>query len=232
MLKGARRTVLVITKDARYKTVMLDTIISWGVPISIFTILGLVIRLSFKSGGFFKEFSFLKERVKKVEEKAEEIEKKVVEEHDLIIELKTKVDLIYKFAQPNIPMKPSSPMALTPVGLEISKKIKAKEIFDRVKVVFISNFIKENAQNNAFEIQQNSIEWAKKDLKKLLTKEEIDIFDKESYNRGLLPEDVFSILGLYLMEEVFSSLNIDHVKSTNTIPKTHDSRSRTRKRVR
>ncbi len=165
---------------------------------SVFVLLGILILVGwflFKFGGWVKESSLHKERIEKY--------------HDLIVSVSTKVDLIYKYVNPNSTIRSGSPMSLTSKGKEISKKIHGEEIFNRIKDNFIKDFIEQSKGKSAFEIQQSAIEWAKNDLKKYIEKDELEIFHKEAYNEGLLPEDVYSILGLYLREEVLSALDID-----------------------
>ncbi len=165
---------------------------------SVFVLLLIFVGLCLiKLGMWLKEFLSHEKRIENIEK-----------DHGLLISVSTKVDLIYNIVNPNSTIRSGSPMSLTPKGEEISKKIHGEEIFNRIKDNFIKDFIEKSKGKNAFEIQQSAIEWAKNDLKKYISKDELEIFHKEAYNEGLLPEDVYSILGLYLREEVLSALDI------------------------
>ena len=51
--------------------------------------------------------------------------------YDLLVQLMTKVDLIYEFTKPRSLARSQSPTTLTPLGIEVSERIRANEMFSR-----------------------------------------------------------------------------------------------------
>jgi len=81
---------------------------------SVFVLLALLafaIWAAFKLGGWKQIFTQHASRIDKIEDIGSKV-----------IELKTKVDLIYQYTNPNTPVRAASPINLTPVGEQIIKK--------------------------------------------------------------------------------------------------------------
>ena len=126
---------------------------------------------------------------------------------DTVIELKTKIDLIYQFNNPSIPTRAASPMALTPIGREIVEKIKADDIFKQYEAKLVG-LVADKKPNNAYDIQKVAIDVAKYDMIKLLNEEQLLTVKNEAYMRGLLVEDIMGIFGIFLRNKILSDKNI------------------------
>lgn len=126
---------------------------------------------------------------------------------DVVKELKTKVDLIYQYTNPNSPTRAQSPISLTVVGKEIIEKINADDIFKTHAVKLIS-LVEARHPKNAYDIQQISFEVAKKELINLLTEDQLKAVKEQAYNRGILVEDVLSVFGVLLRNKILENKNI------------------------
>lgn len=126
---------------------------------------------------------------------------------DTVIELKTKVDLIYGYVNPNSPTRASSPISLTPTGQEIVTRIRADEIFRDYSTKLMS-LVESKNPKNAYDIQQASFDVAKRELINLLKEQELKVVKEEAFNKGLLVEDVLSVFGILLRNKILELKNI------------------------
>jgi len=166
---------------------------------SIFVMLGLLLLAfwaTYKIGMCSQKFIFQDDRLKNVEGLSEKV-----------IELKTKIDLIYQYVNPNSPLKSYSPLSLTPIGEEIVNNIKAKDIFERYVVKLIKEVELKNPKN-AYDIQQLSIEVAKNKLEQLLDEKELIMIKQEAYSKGILVSDILSVFGVLLRNYILDSKKI------------------------
>lgn len=124
-----------------------------------------------------------------------------------VIELKTKVDLIYQYVNPHRTTMSHSPISLTDIGKDIANKIEANKILDK----YISKLTKEvnlSKPKNAYDIQIASMDVAKVKMISLLNEEELFLAKQEAYNRGLLVEDIMSVFGVLLRNRVLTEKKI------------------------
>ena len=124
-----------------------------------------------------------------------------------IIELKTKVDLIYQNTNPNKLVAAHSPISLTTIGEEVSKKINAEKIL-RSHLKTVIHEVEKETPRNAYDIQIVSMNVAKEKLLPLLNESELNAIKDEAFARGLLVEDVMSIFGVLLRNSVLHQKNI------------------------
>lgn len=124
-----------------------------------------------------------------------------------IIELKTKVDLIYQNTNPNKLVAAHSPISLTTIGEEVSKKINAEKIL-RSHLKTLIHEVEKETPRNAYDIQIVSMNVAKEKLLPLLNESELNAIKDEAFARGLLVEDVMSIFGVLLRNSVLHQKNI------------------------
>lgn len=124
-----------------------------------------------------------------------------------VVSLTTKVDLIYQFVNPHSPVKAASPIALTDSGKDIATKIGADQIIVNHAEAF-SGEIEKMSPKTAYDIQQSSMEFAKNRMINMLSEEDLIKVKQEAFNRGLLIEDVMSVLGVLLRNHVLQKKNI------------------------
>lgn len=124
-----------------------------------------------------------------------------------VVELKTKVDLIYQIVNPNSPVRTRSPISLTEVGEEIAGKINAAAIIDKCATKLKKEVDSTNPKN-AYDIQIQSMRVAKEKLLPCLDEKELNIVKQEAFNRGLLVEDILSVFGVLLRNRILTERNI------------------------
>lgn len=120
---------------------------------------------------------------------------------DKLVELRTKVDLIYQNTNPNKLVAAQSPISITPTGKEIAAKLNADAIFKR-HLLKLSGLVEECAPKTAYDIQARSMAVAREKLMGLLNADEINTVKAEAFARGLLAEDIMSIFGVLLRDEI------------------------------
>ncbi len=162
---------------------------------SVFILLGLTTLVGvflFKTGKWTERFQHHDKRLSFVENL-----------RDTVIKIETKVDLIYQNTNPRKVVAPGSPIALTSVGKEIVDKIKANTILEK----YLSKLIKEvdltNPQN-AYDIQTAAMKASREELITFLNAEELNIVKQEAYSRGIIAEDVLSVVGVLLRDYILS----------------------------
>lgn len=162
----------------------------------LFLILVITILTVYRLGIWKNKFDVHDKRVERIENM-----------NDIVIGLKTKVDLIYQHVIPNIPTRSASPISFTPVGNEIAAKIDAPTIFVKYSEKLATEVEKRNPQN-AYDIQVVSIEIAKNFMINLLDDAELLKFKEEAFNKGILLEDVMGIFGVLLRNHVLRQKGI------------------------
>ena len=118
-----------------------------------------------------------------------------------VIRLETKIDLIYQNTNPNKLVVSQSPLNLTDKGRDISKKIKAEEMFEKYRTKLKSEVNKSDPKN-AYDIQTASMETSKKFFVKMLNDDELVKIKQTAFDEGLLVEDIMSIFGVLLRNAI------------------------------
>lgn len=145
--------------------------------------------------------------------------------HKTVIELKTKVDLIYTNTNPRPLVSAHSPLALTDLGKQLAQAINAETIFSRNEEQLIAALNTKCAQDaNAYDIQVAALDIAKLDFPGLLTAEELNIFKKAAFDNGILLEDIWAIFGIYLRDKVFEQRGISALEVDRHDPALHHER--------
>lgn len=161
---------------------------------SVFVLICIFIFVAFgiwKLARIVEQFTHHKEKIGKVDGLG-----------DRITELKIKVDLIYQNTNPNKLVASMSPISITPAGKNISVEIKAEEIFKRYADRLVSQ-VDQSSPKTAYDVQVASMAVARDStMMNMLNAEEINAVKRVAYSRGLLAEDVMSIFGVLLRDEV------------------------------
>ena len=126
---------------------------------------------------------------------------------DRLIELKVKVDLIYQNTNPNRTVAAASPISLTASGHEIATKIKADEILVKYLNQLLA-LVELAHPQTAYDIQVASMATAKEKMLALLNADEINAVKSMAYSKGLLAEDVLSIFGVLLRDEILKKKGV------------------------
>jgi hypothetical protein len=146
--------------------------------------------------------------------------KKLGSMRDFMIELKTKVGLIYENTNPRKIAETHSPISLTPLGEKISNKIEATEIFERLVLQLKEKVSLENPKN-AYDIQTISMKIAKETMLELLNEKELIVIKDEAFSEGVIIEDIMIIFGILLRNCILKEkgLPISDVDRHNKTPK-------------
>ncbi|MFA4975836.1 MAG: hypothetical protein WC853_13910 [Thermodesulfovibrionales bacterium] len=121
---------------------------------------------------------------------------------DKVLVMRTKVDLIYENTLGSKrTVAALSPITLTEVGKEIKEKIKADAILEK-HFLKLTKEIEQEKTENAYDIQMASMKIAKEKMLTLLNEEELLAVKQEAYNRGLIVEDIMSVLGVLLRDRI------------------------------
>lgn len=165
---------------------------------SVFVLLGILFFagiLAYKMGAWKEIFFHQRGRIEKIEGMK-----------DTVIEIKTKVDLIYQYSNPNSPVRSLSPISLTEAGKQITEKIKAQEIFQNYEEK-LTGLVESKNPLNAYDIQQASFEVAKKHLINFLNEDELQLVKNEAFIRGILVEDILEVFGILLRNKILRKKN-------------------------
>lgn len=154
----------------------------------------------FRIGKWSEKFSHHEEKIKKTEEIAKNVS-------ESIIELKTKVNLIYENTNPRRTVASNSPISLTDIGKEIARNIEANRILEENKSKLI-NEVEFAHPQNAYDIQMSSMQIAKEKMVALLKEDDLIKIKEEAYKNGILIEDVMSIFGVLLRNEILQRRGI------------------------
>ncbi|MDP8211666.1 MAG: hypothetical protein P9X22_00040 [Candidatus Zapsychrus exili] len=120
-----------------------------------------------------------------------------------VIELKTKVDLIYDNTNPRRTVAAMSPISLTDMGKEIVTKIEANQILEKYILKLTKEVDSENPKN-AYDIQSASMKVAKEKMITFLNEKELNTVKQEAYTRGIIVQDVMSVFGLLLRNHILN----------------------------
>ena len=164
--------------------------------IVLMVVIALVAKVSSKLGMWTEKFKNQDEKLSNVQKVS-----------DTVIELKTKIDLIYHNTVPNPLLQSSSPIELTEKGIDVSKEINANTIFEKYKGKLKKSVNSKNPKN-AYDIQQISIEVAKNDLKNLLDEQEVLLLKDKAFAKGCLLEDILYIFAILLRNDLLSEAGI------------------------
>lgn len=175
----------------------------------LFAILCCAFWAIYKIGKFAEKFKHHGDKLVKIESLSEKV-----------IELKTKVDLIYENTNPRRTVAAMSPISLTDIGKEIVAKIGANKILEK----YISKLTKEvESENpkNAYDIQMASMKVAKEKMITFLNEEELNIIKQEAYSRGIIVQDVMSVFGVLLRNYILNQkgMPISDVDVHSPVPK-------------
>lgn len=126
-----------------------------------------------------------------------------------MVELSTKVDLIYHNTNPRSLVASHSPLDLTDLGHKVSHAIGAREIFMSYRGQLIAAIDQRcPTGSNAYDIQVAALDIAKKDLPNLLSAGEINKIKEVAFAQGILLEDVWAIFGIFLRNVVLQERRI------------------------
>jgi hypothetical protein len=160
---------------------------------SIFLLLGISILVTvgiWRLARLVEQFSHHKTKIDKVDGLG-----------DRLMELKIKVDLIYQNTNPNKTVAAMSPISITPSGKEISTKIQADQILTRY-LPQLNEFVEAASPKTAYDVQVVTMSIAKEKMMNLLNADEINAIKGVAYSKGLLVEDIMSIFGVLLRDDV------------------------------
>jgi hypothetical protein len=127
--------------------------------------------------------------------------------NDKMVEVKTKVDLIYQHTNPRPLVASASPIAITPHGLEISKSVGADAIFARYADRLCA-MVEKSSPANAYDIQVTSMDVARDHLMDMLDANEVNTIKNEAFLKGLLVEDILGIFGVLLRDRILADKGI------------------------
>lgn len=151
--------------------------------------------LTFKVGAWKQIFLAHTGRIDKVEKLG-----------DLIVEIKTKVDLIYQ-SSPNALFRSQSPISLTDLGREIAQHIGAESILNKYASKLVTH-VEDKNPKNAYDIQKCAFHVARNEMKDLLNEEELNKIKNEAFSRGLPLEEIFSLFGILIRNRVLANKGI------------------------
>ena len=155
-------------------------------------ILGVTFLAIYRIGKMVQRFSHQDEKINKLENLAEKV-----------VVLMTKVDLIYDNTNPRSVARATSPITWTDLGKEISAKIQANTIFQKYQPRLTVEVESKNPQN-AYDIQMESMKAAKEQLPRMLDEGDLVAIKQEAYNRGIIVDDVMTIFGLLLRNQILN----------------------------
>lgn len=173
---------------------LLDELNSSVVVLAVLLIISFY--MVFKMGKWGEVFSNHKERIGNIESI-----------RDLVLELNTKVSLIYQNLNPNALTMAQSPVGLSDAGLEVANEIQAETIFKNYSSE-LGRIVEKTSCTNPYDIQQRSFSVANKDLPVLLTEPDLEKIKTAAFHRGLLVEDIMPIFGVLLRNMVLEQKNI------------------------
>ncbi|AEP08919.1 hypothetical protein [Micavibrio aeruginosavorus] len=161
----------------------------------LIVILVMAFVLTFKVGGWKQTFIEHQGRIDKVEKIS-----------DLIVEIKTKVDLIYQ-NNPNALYRAQSPISLTDLGRELATKVNADSIIEKYSSKLVKH-VDDKGPKNAYDIQKCAFTVARNELKDLLSDVELTAVKQEAFNRGLPVEEIYTLFGILLRNKILKDKGI------------------------
>lgn len=166
---------------------------------SVFVLMALLVATGYgllKIGGWTERFFHLNQKI----DGALSMEKTV-------IRLEQLTELIYNNTLKTPLVKSFSPIVLTHTGLEASGIIGFKILLNR-EFLKLSNLVEEKSPQNAYDIQVASMRVASEHFINVLNATELLKAKEYAYSKGLRFEDLSSVLGVLLRNEIFKSKGI------------------------
>lgn len=131
----------------------------------------------------------------------------VAEMNVRLIRLEGKVELIYQHTNPNKVIQAHNPLSLTDLGKSIAGDICAEDILKRC-MARLEALVNEKAPKNAYDIQMAALLVVREKLAYLLTEEELLRAKDEAYRKGMILEDVLSVVGILLRNALLEKNNM------------------------
>ena len=166
---------------------------------SIFVLMALLVATGYgllKIGGWTERFSHLNQKI----DGALSMEKTV-------IRLEQLTELIYNNTLKTPLVKSFSPIVLTDAGLEASASIGFELLLKR-EFLKLSGLVEEKSPKNAYDIQVESMRVASEQFLGVLNDIELLNAKEYAYSKGLRLEDLSSVLGVLLRNEILKSKGI------------------------
>ena len=166
---------------------------------SVFVLMALLVATGYgllKIGGWTERFSHLNQKI----DGALSMEKTV-------IRLEQLTELIYNNTLKTPLVKSFSPIVLTHTGLEANASIGFELLLKR-EFSKLSGLVEEKSPKNAYDIQVESMRVASEQFPVVLNDIELLNAKEYAYSKGLRLEDLSSVLGVLLRNEIFKSKGI------------------------
>lgn len=166
---------------------------------SVFVLMALLVATGYgllKIGGWTERFSHLNQKI----DGALSMEKTV-------IRLEQLTELIYNNTLKTPLVKSFSPIVLTHTGLEANASIGFELLLKR-EFSKLSGLVEEKSPKNAYDIQVESMRVASEQFPVVLNDIELLNAKEYAYYKGLRLEDLSSVLGVLLRNEIFKSKGI------------------------
>ena len=110
-----------------------------------------------------------------------------------------------------------SPISLTDKGIEISEKLEAEAILD-ANYEELTSILRTKNPNNAYDIQELSMDIAHEFLEKNIDKENLEKAKKVAYEAGIPLESLYSIFGILLRDRILKERGFSHTDVDNHDP--------------
>lgn len=162
---------------------------------SVFVLLGILgcaFWAIYKIGKWSEKFRQHGDKITKIENLSEKV-----------IELKTKVDLIYDNTNPRRTVAAMSPISLTDIGNQIVAKIEANKILEKY-ILKLTKEVESKNPKNAYDIQMAAMEVAKGKMITFLNEEELNAIKQEAYSRGIIVQDILAVFGVLLRNHILN----------------------------
>lgn len=124
-----------------------------------------------------------------------------------VIAISTKVDLIYGLVNPNSMTRAFSPISLTEIGEQTAISINAEGLLNKY-YARLKKLVDKSDPQNAYDIQNISMSIAKEKLIEFMTAKEINTIKDSAYQKGVIIEDILSILGVMLRNKILNEREI------------------------
>jgi hypothetical protein len=170
---------------------------------SVFVLMALLVATGYgllKIGGRAERFAHLNQKI----DGALSMEKTV-------IRLEQLTELIYNNTLKTPLVKSFSPILLTRVGMEASESIGFELLLKR-EFSKLANLVEEMSPKNAYDIQVASMRVSSEQFLKVLNVTELLSAKEYAYSKGLRLEDLSSVLGVLLRNEILKNKGISVAK--------------------
>lgn len=153
-----------------------------------------------KTGKWTEMFNTHKDKINKAEENHDKFS-------HVVMELKTKMDLVYQNTNPNRLTQAQSPISITATGQNVSDEIDAPRILQE-NILNLVCQVNDKSPKNAYDIQMVSMQVVKEKIVDLLSEHDLNKIKQVAFERGLLIEDIMTIFGVLLRNHILEELNI------------------------